>query len=68
MIVILGCLIVMGSVIGGFVIGAVFASGILAKGAVAGAKYAYAEPSAAVLDKTRRIQAVCDRYARSFVS
>jgi D-threo-aldose 1-dehydrogenase len=47
----------------GFVIGAVFASGILAKGAVPGAKYAYAEPSEAVLEKTRRIQAVCDRHA-----
>jgi D-threo-aldose 1-dehydrogenase len=47
----------------GFVIGAVFASGILAKGPVPGAKYAYADPSAAVLDKTRRIQAVCDRHA-----
>jgi D-threo-aldose 1-dehydrogenase len=45
----------------GFVIGAVFASGILAKGPVPGAKYAYAEPSEAVLDKTRRIQAVCER-------
>ncbi|MEA2609095.1 MAG: D-threo-aldose 1-dehydrogenase, partial [Chloroflexota bacterium] len=44
----------------GFVIGAVFASGILAKGAVPGAKYAYAAPSAAVLEKTRKIQAVCD--------
>jgi D-threo-aldose 1-dehydrogenase len=47
----------------GYVIGAVFASGILAKGAVAGARYAYAEPSAAVMDKTRKIQAVCDRHA-----
>jgi D-threo-aldose 1-dehydrogenase len=46
----------------GFVIGAVFASGILAKGAVPGARYAYAEAPEAVLEKTRRIQAVCDRY------
>jgi D-threo-aldose 1-dehydrogenase len=46
----------------GFVIGAVFASGILAKGPVAGAKYAYAEPSAEVIEKTRRIQAVCARH------
>lgn len=46
----------------GFVIGAVFASGILAKGAVPGARYAYAEPSAAVLDKTRRIEEVCRRH------
>jgi D-threo-aldose 1-dehydrogenase len=46
----------------GFVIGAVFASGILAKGAVRGARYAYGEPAAAVLEKTRRIQEVCDRH------
>ena len=46
----------------GFVIGAVFASGILAKGPVPGAKYAYAEPSAAILEKTRRIEGVCDRH------
>ncbi|CAN5803699.1 aldo/keto reductase [soil metagenome] len=47
----------------GFVIGAVFASGILAKGPVPGAKYAYAEPSVEVVEKTRRIAAVCERHA-----
>jgi D-threo-aldose 1-dehydrogenase len=47
----------------GFVIGAVFASGILAKGAVPGAKYGYAEPSPPILEKTRRIQAICEGYA-----
>jgi D-threo-aldose 1-dehydrogenase len=46
----------------GFVIGAVFASGILAKGPVTGARYAYAEPSDEVMEKTRRIAAVCDRH------
>jgi D-threo-aldose 1-dehydrogenase len=46
----------------GLVIGAVFASGILAKGAIPGAKYAYADASTEVLEKTRRIQAVCDRH------
>jgi D-threo-aldose 1-dehydrogenase len=46
----------------GFVIGAVFASGILAKGPVPGAKYAYADPSKAVLEKTRRIHEVCERH------
>lgn len=46
----------------GFVIGAVFASGILAKGPVPGAKYAYAEPSPQVVEKTRRILAVCQRH------
>lgn len=46
----------------GFVIGAVFASGILAKGPVPGAKYAYADAPAEVVEKTRRIAAVCERY------
>jgi D-threo-aldose 1-dehydrogenase len=46
----------------GFVVGAVFASGILAKGAVAGAKYAYADPAPAVVEKVRRIAAVCERH------
>lgn len=46
----------------GFVIGAVFASGILAKGPVAGARYAYAEASPEIMDRTRRIAAVCERH------
>jgi len=46
----------------GIVIGAVFASGILAKGPVPGARYAYAEASPEVTEKTRRIAAVCDRH------
>ncbi len=46
----------------GIVIGAVFASGILAEGPVPGAKYAYADATEAVLEKTRRIQAVCERH------
>jgi len=46
----------------GFVIGAVFASGILAKGPIPGAKYAYAAPPPEVIEKTRRIAAVCERH------
>jgi len=46
----------------GFVIGAPFGSGILATGAVQGARYRYAEAPAEVLDKVRRIEAVCDRH------
>jgi D-threo-aldose 1-dehydrogenase len=46
----------------GYVVGAVFASGILAKGPVPGAKYAYADASPAVMEKTRRIAAVCERH------
>ena len=46
----------------GYVIGAVFASGILAKGPVPGARYAYADASPAVMEKTRRIAEVCERH------
>ena len=46
----------------GVVIGAVFASGILATGATENAYYAYAPAPPEVLEKTRRIQAVCDRH------
>lgn len=46
----------------GFVIGAVFASGILAKGPVPGGRYAYAEASPEVMERTRRIAAVCERH------
>lgn len=44
------------------VIGAVFASGILVSGPVEGARYAYDTASPEILDKTRRIQAVCQRH------
>jgi D-threo-aldose 1-dehydrogenase len=46
----------------GIVIGAPFASGILARGPDAGATYAYAPPPAEIVEKTRKIAAVCDRY------
>ena len=45
------------------VIGAVFASGILATGAVPGARFAYSPASEAILEKTRRIEAICQRHA-----
>ena len=44
------------------VIGSVFASGILATGPIEGAGYAYAPASDAILDKTRRIQTICQQY------
>ena len=44
------------------VIGAVFASGILATGPVEGSKYKYAPAEANVLQKTRKIEAVCSRH------
>lgn len=46
----------------GAVIGAVFASGILATGPVEGAYYAYAPATEEILEKTRRIEAVCKRH------
>lgn len=39
-----------------------FNSGILATGAKAGAKYFYADAPAEIIDRTRRIEAVCARY------
>jgi D-threo-aldose 1-dehydrogenase len=47
----------------GVIIGSVFASGILASGPVEGAKYAYEPASPEILDKTRRIEAVCQRHS-----
>jgi D-threo-aldose 1-dehydrogenase len=44
------------------VIGSVFASGILASGPVEGARYAYDTASPEILDKTRRIQEICQRH------
>ncbi|HEY4041429.1 MAG TPA: aldo/keto reductase [Rhodopila sp.] len=47
----------------GFVIGATFASGILATGATPGARYRYADATAEIVAKVRRIEAVCARHA-----
>ena len=44
------------------VIGSVFASGILVNGPVEGARYAYEPASEEILEKTRRIKAVCQRH------
>lgn len=44
------------------IIGAVFASGILATGAVPGARYFYAPASDEMMDKTRQIEAICQRH------
>ena len=46
----------------GIVIGAVFSSGITATGAVAGAKYDYADATPEIMEKVRRIEAVCARH------
>lgn len=44
------------------IIGAVFASGILATGAVPGARYFYAPASDEMMEKTRRIEAICKKH------
>jgi D-threo-aldose 1-dehydrogenase len=46
----------------GIVGGAVFASGILATGAVKGAFYDYAPAQPPILERVRRIEAVCQRH------
>ena len=46
----------------GVVIGGPFNSGILATGAVPGAKYDYADPPPAVIDRVNRIDAICARH------
>ena len=44
------------------VIGAVFSSGILATGVADDAQYGYADAGESVINKTRRIQEVCERH------
>jgi D-threo-aldose 1-dehydrogenase len=47
------------------IIGAPFASGILATGPVPGARYGYKEATPEILEKTRRIEAVCRAHGAS---
>lgn len=44
------------------VLGGVFNTGILATGAVKGARYQYAEAPVEIMEKTRKIEAVCARH------
>jgi D-threo-aldose 1-dehydrogenase len=46
----------------GIVIGSPYASGVLATGPIEGAKYNYAPAPPEILEKTRKIQAVCERH------
>ena len=46
----------------GIVIGSPYQSGILAAGAVPGANYNYAPAAPEMLDRVRRVQAVCERH------
>jgi len=46
----------------GVIAGAVFNSGILATGAVPGAKYDYQDAPPEILERVKRIEAVCDRH------
>jgi D-threo-aldose 1-dehydrogenase len=45
------------------IIGGPYNSGVLATGARAGAKFNYADPPPAVLEKVRKVEAVCARHA-----
>ena len=47
----------------GIMLGGVFNSGILATGAVPGARYNYAEAPPEIMDRVRRIEAVCAAHA-----
>lgn len=49
----------------GVILGAPFNSGILARGAAPGAQHNYVEPSAEVVDRVRRLEAVCVRHGVS---
>jgi D-threo-aldose 1-dehydrogenase len=46
----------------GIVIGSPYASGILATGAIEGARYNYAPATPEILERTWKIQAVCERH------
>jgi len=50
------------------VVGGVFASGILASGPVPGARYNYAEPTPAQLEKVRRMETICRGYGVSLAA
>jgi D-threo-aldose 1-dehydrogenase len=52
----------------GIVIGAVFNSGLLATGPSPGARYDYTDPTPDQIERVRRIQAVCERYAVPLVA
>jgi D-threo-aldose 1-dehydrogenase len=47
---------------GGIVIGGVFNSGILATGPIKGAKYDYVDATPEMLERVRRMEAVCNRH------
>ena len=46
----------------GIIVGGPYNSGILATGAVEGATYDYSPAAPEILERTRRVQEVCDRY------
>ena len=47
----------------GCVVGGAFNSGVLATGAVDGAKFCYEDADEEILEKTRRIEAVCSEFS-----
>ncbi|HAA76991.1 TPA: pyridoxal 4-dehydrogenase [Candidatus Latescibacteria bacterium] len=52
----------------GVIVGAPFSSGILATGAVEGAYYKYDVATPEILDKTSRIEAICERHGVSLIA
>ncbi len=52
----------------GVIIAGAYATGILAKGPVPEAKYGYRQPDEEIVEKTRRIQDVCDRWGVSLAA
>ncbi len=52
----------------GIVVGSPYATGILATGPIGGARYNYAPATSEILDKTRRIDAVCHRHGVSLAA
>ena len=52
----------------GVIVGAPFSSGILATGAVEGAYYKYDVAAPEILDKTSRIEAICERHGVSLIA
>ena len=46
----------------GIIIGGAFNSGILASGAVSGAKYNYQNATLEIMERVRRIEAICERH------
>lgn len=52
----------------GVVLGGAYNSGILATGAIAGAKFNYEDASEEIMERTRKLEAVCKEFGISLAS